>query len=42
MTQPPARLCPTCGMPVPNGQRFCSNCGSQLSDEGNKPTATKW
>ena len=39
MTQPPARLCPTCGMPVPGGQRFCSNCGSQLSDEGNKPTA---
>ncbi len=39
MTQPPARLCPTCGMPVPGGQRFCSNCGSMLSDEGNKPTA---
>ncbi len=39
MTQPPARLCPTCGMPVPGGQRFCSNCGSQLGDEGNKPTA---
>ncbi len=39
MTQPPVRLCPTCGMPVPGGQRFCSNCGSQLSDEGNKPTA---
>ncbi len=39
MTQPPARLCPTCGMPVPNGQRFCSNCGSQLGNEGNKPTA---
>ncbi len=39
MTQPPTRLCPTCGMPVPNGQRFCSNCGSLLSDEGNRPTA---
>ncbi len=39
MTQPPARLCPTCGMPVPTGQRFCSNCGSSLSDEGNRPTA---
>ncbi len=39
MTQPPARLCPTCGMPVPSGQRFCSNCGSQLGDGGNKPTA---
>ena len=39
MTQPPSRLCPTCGMPVPGGQRFCSNCGSQLGSEGNKPTA---
>jgi hypothetical protein len=26
-------------MPVPSGQRFCSNCGSSLSNEGNKPTA---
>ncbi|GAC1399873.1 MAG: hypothetical protein NVS4B12_11290 [Ktedonobacteraceae bacterium] len=39
MTQPPTRLCPVCGIPVPGGQRFCSNCGSQLGDEGNKPTA---
>lgn len=39
MSQQPLRLCPTCGMSVPGGQRFCSNCGSQLGDEGNKPTA---
>ncbi|GAC1392168.1 MAG: hypothetical protein NVS4B11_02440 [Ktedonobacteraceae bacterium] len=39
MAQHPTRSCPTCGMPVPGGQRFCSNCGSQLSAEGNKPTA---
>ncbi|GAC1576422.1 MAG: hypothetical protein NVS4B1_03150 [Ktedonobacteraceae bacterium] len=39
MAQRPTRLCSTCGMPVPAGQRFCSNCGSQLGDEGNKPTA---
>jgi len=39
MTQLPTRLCPTCGMPVLGGQRFCSNCGSQLGDEGNRSTA---
>ena len=39
MAQLPMRLCPTCRMPVPNGQRFCSNCGSMVGDEGNKPTA---
>ena len=37
--QPPSRLCPTCRMPVPAGQRFCSNCGSLVSDEGNRPTS---
>ncbi len=39
MAQLPMRLCPTCGMPAPHGQRFCSNCGSIVGDEGNKPTA---
>ncbi len=38
-TQPPSRLCPTCGVPVASEQRFCSNCGSLISEEANKPTA---
>lgn len=39
MTQHPTRSCPRCGNSIPAGQRFCSNCGLSLSDEGNRPTA---
>ncbi len=38
-SQPPSRPCPNCGVSVPTGQRFCSNCGSVVSDESNRPTA---
>lgn len=31
MSQPANRPCPSCGTPVPAGQRFCSNCGIDLS-----------
>ncbi len=31
MSQTPGRTCPACGTPVPAGQRFCSNCGTDLS-----------
>ncbi len=39
MTQQPTRSCPRCGNSIPAGQRFCSNCGLSLGDEGNRPTA---
>ena len=39
MTQQASRSCPRCGNEVPAGQRFCSNCGLSISDEGNRPTA---
>ncbi len=39
MTQQPTRSCPRCGNEVPTGQRFCSNCGLSISDEGNRATA---
>ncbi len=31
MSQATSRSCPTCGTQVPGGQRFCSNCGTDLS-----------
>lgn len=31
MSQTPGRRCPACGTPVPAGQRFCSNCGTDLT-----------
>lgn len=31
MSQTPGRTCPACGTPVPPGQRFCSNCGTDLT-----------
>lgn len=31
MSQTPGRRCPACGTPVPPGQRFCSNCGTDLT-----------
>ena len=34
MSQAPGRPCPACGTPVPAGQRFCSNCGTDLSVSG--------
>src|SRR5579859_6442531 len=34
MSQTPGRPCPACGTPVPAGQRFCSNCGTDLSVSG--------
>src|SRR5690348_2774086 len=34
MSQTPGRPCPACGTPVPMGQRFCSNCGTDLSVSG--------
>jgi|SRR5579872_637990 len=30
MQQPQGMKCPKCGSPVPQGQRFCGNCGAQL------------
>ena len=34
MSQNPGRPCPACGTPVPAGQRFCSNCGTDLTVSG--------
>ncbi|HEY6540157.1 MAG TPA: zinc ribbon domain-containing protein [Ktedonobacteraceae bacterium] len=34
MSQASGRPCPACGTPVPAGQRFCSNCGTDLSVSG--------
>jgi zinc-ribbon domain len=34
MSQVPGRSCPACGTPVPAGQRFCSNCGTDLTVSG--------
>lgn len=31
MSDIPGRPCPTCGTRVPDGQRFCSNCGTDMS-----------
>lgn len=31
MSDTPGRLCPACGTRVPEGQRFCSNCGTDMS-----------
>ncbi len=31
MSQTASRPCPTCGTQAPAGQRFCSNCGTDLS-----------
>ncbi len=31
MSQMASRPCPTCGTQAPAGQRFCSNCGTDLS-----------
>lgn len=31
MSDMPGRPCPTCGTRVPDGQRFCSNCGTDIS-----------
>ena len=31
MSNGPGRPCPTCGTRVPEGQRFCSNCGTDMS-----------
>lgn len=34
MSQASGRSCPACGTPVPAGQRFCSNCGTDLTVSG--------
>jgi zinc-ribbon domain len=34
MSQVPGRSCPACGTQVPAGQRFCSNCGTDLTVSG--------
>lgn len=34
MSQASGRTCPACGTPVPSGQRFCSNCGTDLTVSG--------
>ena len=39
MSQTPGRPCPACGTPVPAGQRFCSNCGTDLSVSGPGPAS---
>lgn len=38
MAQNFPRRCQTCGTPAEAGQRFCAECGTVLSGEGNKPT----
>ncbi|EFH85971.1 zinc ribbon domain-containing protein [Ktedonobacter racemifer] len=38
MVQQPGRSCPSCGSPLGAGQRFCSNCGSIVEEDINKPT----
>ncbi len=39
MAQNSSIVCSRCGMLVPQGQHFCQNCGTPVSNEGNKPTA---
>src|SRR5712691_2171541 len=39
MAQNPPLLCPNCNMPTQPNQRFCSECGTTLNVEANKPTA---
>ena len=34
MSQTSGRPCPACGTPVPAGQRFCSNCGTDMTVSG--------
>src|SRR6202165_4742406 len=34
MSQNSGRPCPACGTSVPAGQRFCSNCGSDMTVAG--------
>lgn len=34
MSQQPTRPCPACGTSVPGEQRFCSNCGTDLTAAG--------
>ncbi|MGH2495584.1 MAG: zinc ribbon domain-containing protein [Ktedonobacteraceae bacterium] len=34
MSQNSGHSCPTCGTPVPAGQRFCSNCGTDMTVSG--------
>ncbi|MFQ9094103.1 MAG: zinc-ribbon domain-containing protein [Ruminococcus sp.] len=29
----PGRTCPTCGKPVPDGNRFCTCCGAKVDEE---------
>lgn len=29
---PPGTACPSCGVPVPTGSRFCESCGAQVDD----------
>lgn len=38
MAQQPGHSCPSCGSPLVAGQRFCSNCGSIVEGDINKPT----
>jgi len=38
MAQNFPRRCQTCGTPAEADQRFCAECGTVLSSEGNKPT----
>ncbi len=38
MAQKPAQTCPSCGAPMAEGQRFCTNCGSTIGPEANNPT----
>ena len=39
MSQNQGRPCPACGTPVPAGQRFCSNCGTDLTVSGPGPAS---
>src|SRR5690348_8567506 len=39
MAQNSPHLCPKCATPAEPNQRFCSECGTILNAEANKPTA---
>lgn len=28
----PERICPNCGKPVPDGNRFCTSCGMKIGE----------
>ena len=36
------QVCPQCGTPVAQAQRFCMSCGLSLAAHGELPTAAEW